>query len=219
MPHFAGEPHRRGPSFASMSTPQTSARLATWTDRGRLADVLAASFSDDPVIQHLLPLGIRRREQRLRRLFELEIPRSLRCGGMWTSADGAGAALWYPPGQWRPPLATLFWQALPTTRIFGRHSVVASRTVMMLQRHHPTQPHWYLFYLGTEPGRQGSGIGTSLLQPVLERCDQQGIPAYLEATSERNRALYLRHGFAGRGEPLPLPGNGPPLYPMWRDPR
>jgi hypothetical protein len=33
------------------------------------------------------------------------------------------------------------------------------------------------------------------MQPVLERCDREMIPAYLEASASRNRALYARNGF------------------------
>jgi len=43
------------------------------------------------------------------------------------------------------------------------------------------------------------------------------MPAYLEASTERNRGLYLRHGFADRGG-LRLPGDGPRMWPMWREP-
>jgi hypothetical protein len=37
--------------------------------------------------------------------------------------------------------------------------------------------------------------GSALMRPTLERCDHEGIPAYLEASSERNAALYERLGF------------------------
>jgi hypothetical protein len=33
------------------------------------------------------------------------------------------------------------------------------------------------------------------MRPVLEVCDRDWIPAYLEATSEDNSRLYLRNGF------------------------
>ena len=86
-----------------------------------------------------------------------------------------------------------------------------------MQEHHPSQPHWYLLYVGAAAERRGQGIGTALLEPVLQRCDQQGLPAYLEATTDRNRQLYLRHGFADRGELVLTPG-GPVVRPMWREP-
>jgi predicted N-acetyltransferase YhbS len=66
------------------------------------------------------------------------------------------------------------------------------------------------------PERQGEGIGARLMAPGLERRDREGAAAYLEATSDRNRALYERHGFRAQGA-IPLP-NGPTLWRMWRDP-
>jgi predicted N-acetyltransferase YhbS len=66
------------------------------------------------------------------------------------------------------------------------------------------------------PERQGAGIGGALIAPGLERCDREAVPAYLEATSDRNRALYERHGFRAHGR-IALPG-GPALWRMWRDP-
>lgn len=79
------------------------------------------------------------------------------------------------------------------------------------------EPHYYLFLLGTRPESQGHGLGSSLMAPVLERCDRDRVPAYLEATSERNVPLYLRHGFEVTAE-IQIPG-GPKMWPMWRAPK
>jgi ribosomal protein S18 acetylase RimI-like enzyme len=102
-------------------------------------------------------------------------------------------------------------------RVLGRQASSAGQMLAAMQQHHPPTPHWYLLYLATESGRRGSGIGTALLQPVLHQCDTDGVPAYLEATTEGNRALYRRHGFTDMPQ-LVLPGGGPVLYPMWREP-
>jgi GNAT superfamily N-acetyltransferase len=88
--------------------------------------------------------------------------------------------------------------------------------VDLMSAGHPRVPHEYLFFLGTRPRWQGRGIGSALMRPVLTRCDHDRTPAYLEATSPRNRRLYLRHGFRVTGE-IPLP-DGPTMWRMWRDP-
>jgi ribosomal protein S18 acetylase RimI-like enzyme len=104
-------------------------------------------------------------------------------------------------------------------RAFGRRFPLASRAAFQLVRRHPRQPeHWYLHYLGVVPSRQGRGLGSMLLRPMLERCDREGLPAYLEASSARSRALYERLGFELTGRPVDLP-NGPQMWPMWREPR
>ncbi len=83
---------------------------------------------------------------------------------------------------------------------------------------HPEgQAHEYLWMIAVAPGRQGEGLGSALVQHVLDRCDGEGVAAYLEASSARSRGLYERLGFAFTGSALELP-DGPPMWPMWRDP-
>ncbi|MFJ2907086.1 GNAT family N-acetyltransferase [Streptomyces sp. NPDC087212] len=84
---------------------------------------------------------------------------------------------------------------------------------------HPAdRAHAYLWMIGVAPDRQGEGLGTALMAPVLGRCDRAGLPAYLEASSARSRALYARLGFTVTGTPLQLPYGGPQMWPMWREP-
>jgi GNAT superfamily N-acetyltransferase len=192
-------------------------RHAGAADLPRIAEVLTGAFAEDPVFVHMLPPDLRRREDRLRRFFAMELPRSRAESGAWTTTDGSGAAVWYPPGRWKPSSWHTIRQTPGMLRVLGKQAPLAGRVLAAMQQHHPQQPHWYLLYLATEAGRQGTGIGTSLLQPVLEQCDRQQLPAYLEATTTRNRALYRRHGFTDLPE-LVLPDDGPVLYPMWRAP-
>lgn len=186
------------------------------SDRQQLVEVLSTAFADDPVFLYMFPPDVTRREARLRGFFQLEVPRSARLGGAWRTDDGAGAAIWYPPGQWQASPWQGLLQMPAWMRVFGRQLALAGRALMTMQAQHPHQPHWYLYYLATRPSHQGTGIGSALLRPILRRCDDQRLPAYLEATSQRNRALYLRHGFVDR-DAYALP-NGPTLYPMWREP-
>ncbi|WP_244940457.1 GNAT family N-acetyltransferase [Asanoa ferruginea] len=81
---------------------------------------------------------------------------------------------------------------------------------------HPTEPHHHLAFLGVQPSRQGTGLGTALLDAYHRVLDASGTPAFLEATNERNSRLYVRHGYRA-AEPVYLPHGGPPMWPMWRD--
>ncbi|MEU0068468.1 GNAT family N-acetyltransferase [Streptomyces sp. NPDC006332] len=83
---------------------------------------------------------------------------------------------------------------------------------------HPSgRAHAYLWMIAVAPEHQGEGLGTALLTPVLDRCDREGLPAYLEASNARSRLLYERLGFELMGRPLDLP-EGPRMWPMWREP-
>ena len=200
----------------SESTP-TVVRLATVVDHEQMSAVLASAFAADPVFRYMLPPDMSRREQRLRRFFIDELTRSQLAGGAWTTTRGDGAAIWYPPGRWKPSTWQML-QSLPAAvRVFGRQLALASQALTVMQKHHPAADHWYLYYLATAPGRQGAGVGSAMMLPVLRDCDEQGVAAYLEATTERNRDLYLRYGFVP-SQPLELPRNGPTVFPMWRQP-
>jgi GNAT superfamily N-acetyltransferase len=90
---------------------------------------------------------------------------------------------------------------------WGRLRAVADAVGELERRrhNHVPEPHYYLSALGVEPGRQGQGVGTALMRPVLDRCDRDRIPAYLETATERNLPLYQRYGFS-IVEELTLPG-------------
>jgi GNAT superfamily N-acetyltransferase len=88
----------------------------------------------------------------------------------------------------------------------------------LFYKHHPhVYPHHHLAFLATVPDRQGHGLGAALLRHHHSRLDHDGMPAFLQASSQRSRALYERHGYACLGDPFYLPG-GPPFWPMVRRP-
>ena len=139
---------------------------ATAGDVDRLARTLAAAFADDPLVCHLLPPAVRRREERVRRAFAIDGARSLELGTLWTTADGDAAAVWFPPGHWRPtPRQDLrelpAWlrlvldrcdaAAVPaylestcvrSVRLYRRHGFVEHGTVDLPAGHPPVTPMW-----------------------------------------------------------------------------
>lgn len=84
---------------------------------------------------------------------------------------------------------------------------------------HPDPPHRYLASMGVRTTMRGRGIGGALLRFGLAHADAVRRPVYLEASTERNAALYVRHGFRPCGDPIALPDGGPLLRPLWREPR
>jgi GNAT superfamily N-acetyltransferase len=68
-----------------------------------------------------------------------------------------------------------------------------------------------------DPVAQGGGLGSSLLRFALALCDRDGLPAYLEASTARSRALYARHGFEEIGD-IQV-GSSPRVWAMLRPAR
>ena len=67
---------------------------------------------------------------------------------------------------------------------------------------------------GSWRARRGTATLSSSSQPVLDAADADGVPAYIEASSERNAALYERLGFRTT-EVMSVLGS-PPLRLMLR---
>jgi GNAT superfamily N-acetyltransferase len=122
-----------------------------------------------------------------------------------------GAALWVPSDAELPEeqLGELLESTVPPSRLADAFSFL-----QQVAERHPTAVHWYLPLIGVDPVAQGQGRGSVLLSEGLRRCGRDRMPAYLEASSARNRALYQRHGFAVVDEIRA--GDSPPLWPMWR---
>jgi GNAT superfamily N-acetyltransferase len=160
-----------------------------------------------------------KRPKRLAGMFEILMRRHhLVHGEVLVDDTNAGAALWDPPDKWRIPMREQL-RALPSlVRVMGGRTFTGMRGLTETERKHPREPHWYLAVLGTEPASQGRGIGSALMQPILDRCDTEGLPAYLESSKEQNIPFYSRHGFEVTGE-IALGKSGPKVWPMWRTPR
>ena len=191
-------------------------REGTGAEAAVLVRRLQDAFRDDPVQRWLFP-GDAAYEGRGLANFELMVRRMLEVGLVQTTAGLEGAALWLPPGRdlLERPGGTLF---SARSILFLRGGIVrGARFFGVLARNHPRVPHWYLEVLGTDPAHQSKGIGSALLGPILSRCDEDGIPAYLESSKERNLPFYQSHGFEVQGS-IRTPGS-PTVWPMLRAPR
>ncbi|MFE9704244.1 GNAT family N-acetyltransferase [Streptomyces sp. NPDC005930] len=201
-------------------------RTAGADDREWVVRLLDEAFQDDPVSSWVFP-GEEHRRRTHHRLMAAFTDAVFADGRIDLTEDGAACALWLPVPAGEPVGTE------PEDGVEGSAEDVPARVreavdpgnerVELIARLtdgiHPTgRAHAYLWMIGVIPGRQGEGLGTALIESELDRCDREGLPAYLEASSARGKALYERLGFEFTGRPLDLPG-GPRMWPMWREPR
>lgn len=191
-------------------------RRAGAGDVGVLASVLAGAFVGDPVACFIFP-DRARRAARLCRFFEIQLRHNyLPRGIVLTDVERRSCSMWLPPAPSAPPLTGLLAPAMMPLLVGARSS--SSRLLArLLAARHPTAAHWYLGTIGTDPAVQRSGLGSALMREVLDRCDSEQLPSYLECSLEDNVIFYARRGFEVTEE-LEVPG-GPRLWLMWRPPR
>ncbi|WP_326703567.1 GNAT family N-acetyltransferase [Streptomyces cyaneofuscatus] len=185
-------------------------------DRGLVVSVLEEAFHHDPVSSWVFPDEAHRRAVH-GKFLGVFADITLAEGRIDIADDGAGVALWLPvpagaPEEEDPTPALMRQTADPDNE---RCELVGRLTGKV---HPHDRAHAYLLMIGVSPQCQGEGVGAELIRAELDRCDRDGVPAYLEASSARGRTLYERLGFRFLGRAVELP-DGPSMWPMWREPR
>jgi ribosomal protein S18 acetylase RimI-like enzyme len=198
-----------------------SPRRAKPEDASALARLFTVAFLDDPVMGWIARKGPKRTVGLEAFFFWLLDRRAIPAGEVWMSDDGAACAIWLPPGLSAWPAGVVAQLRLLPLFVqlcgFGRRLARGGAISGAMEKAHPRERHFYLFFIAVHPSFQGAGLGTAILESTLNRIDEAGSPAYLENSNLRNSRLYERAGFVARQSISPR--GAPPLIPMWRTAR
>lgn len=194
-------------------------RPAVDSDLAALTATLARAFDDDPFI-NWMAMQDRRRARRVFEVMEMSLrDLTFPYGEVYTTDGAQGGALWTPPGKWHLGLLQQLMMLPRLARVTSwKRFLTVSSGFTALERKHPAAPHYYLAVLGVDTEMQGRGLGGQLMRPVLDKCDSEHLPAYLESSKEKNVPLYERNGFKVT-EKYQVSNGGPPMWLMWRDPQ
>ena len=190
----------------------------------RASKILTQAFNNDPVFRYL---GIGEGKQArvnvnaLKWFCKMGLRNCHSYSHIYTTDDLKGVAAWTPPGKSEMNV----WQILSMLSILpwkcgwhrlGRCLSLFS-TLTERESREMSEPHWTLSLLGVSPTCQGQGIGSLLLQPVLEQADKEGTPCYLATFSEQAVRFYQKHGFVILSQDEFLSGS-PCIWTMKRSP-
>jgi GNAT superfamily N-acetyltransferase len=199
----------------------TTIRPATAADGAMLADSLANAFAEDPLFNWIAGAGPNQDiEPKLRTVFDAFLKPDLTRAEhlVFTDDDGIGVAIWKAPNRWKVPSGDML-RALPAMlRAFGTRTPRMVGAFNAVEKVHPKEEHYYLEALGTRQDMQSKGVGSAVIRHMLDRCDTEGMPAYLESSNTRNVPFYARHGFETTGE-IVVGKGAPTVTAMWREPR
>lgn len=193
-------------------------------ERPAVIGALTRAFYNDPLFEFFLPNQVHQTKGALA-FMAAALADAEPFGDVWVARAGgevASAAVWLPPAGYPRSRKRDLMTVVRGFPAFIHSGVRAFASVRLLNEvdkvHHEVgTPHYYLAVLGTDPLFRRIGAASAALQPVLERCDEEGLPAYLETQREENLAFYARHGFELQRK-LDIRGV-PPLWTMLRNPR
>lgn len=190
---------------------QIEVELLTRSDGARASRLLARAFAEDPIITHYLRGRLRNRIA-LPAFFRTVLEEMFPAGHVYaTRCDGnlVGVAAWMPPNPQDSDPAdqvTAQRQKRIVRIMFPRASRQLFAGFAALDQFHPSDPYWYLAFVGIEPSNQSRGIGRALLAPVLKIADDSRAFCYLETPFPRTHAFYQRLGFKRHSEHNPFIG-------------
>ena len=134
----------------------------------------------------------------------------------------AGVALWMPPHTLET--ATEEAQEFGVTQLsdifrepLGRLYEL-DRRLRDIREENMKAPHWFMALLNISPERRGQGISNALLQPILLRADEGGLPCYAETVLPDMMPFYERYGFEVLAQGID-PSSGAPWWALRREPK
>lgn len=133
------------------------------------------------------------------------------------AATVAAATVWYPPGSEElTPAEEAAFPEFATELLGAKKRDELLEMSDRFEAAHPTEPHYYLSLLATNPAHRGRGLGMSLLAANLAAIDELGAPSYLESSNPANDRRYMALGYQKHGS-IELP-SGLTLSTFWREP-
>ena len=194
--------------------PETVQRAGP-NDWRKLGDITAEAFAEDPINRWIFG-----NPRALKTVFRVLARTVYAKHGMCFLAGDGGAAMWSENAL---PFKAGSLDMLAFGLGLARHAskgamkrAIAAGEIM--EQHHPSEPHMYLFTIGTLKAARGKGLGKALLAPVLTACDRDGVACYLENSNPDNHGFYRAHGFETR-EHFQVGDGSPQLEAMWREPK
>ncbi len=188
----------------------------------RAGVAMADAFSRDPLWQKIFE-GESDLERKYQACFEVPVIHCLKYGEVYATSEGLEGVLAIVPGRfsemslWRMFRAGALGSAMRMGAKAGGR--MAELKVLSSDRTRITagRPYVYLLLLGVRTENQGEGLGGSLLRALIERCDSEQLPIYLETETEENVQLYEHFGF-DLVQRITLNRLGLPMWEMMREP-
>lgn len=168
---------------------------ADYKDRTIVVDILSKAFDTNKSINYLVKQD-KKRSKRIKSLMEYSFDICYLFGEVFLSNDRQACALVLFPDKKKTTFKAILLDlklalsCIGLTRIkrvLDRESKVKS-----LQ---PKQPFYYLWFIGVDPTNHNKGIGSALLNEVINDSISRKRSIYLETSTLKNIPWYKKFGF------------------------
>jgi ribosomal protein S18 acetylase RimI-like enzyme len=168
---------------------------ATLSDKRQVVEILTQSFDDNKSVNYIVKQDDKRKE-RIRRLMEYSFEVCYLFGEVLLSDDKRACALILLPEKKQTTLKSVLLDIRLIIFCIGLANVgkVLGRETK-IKKLQPKGLLYYLWFIGVDPREQNKGIGTKLLNEIIEHSSYHQRILCLETSTQKNIPWYHEFGF------------------------
>ena len=164
-------------------------------DRKLVVDILTRSFIDNKSVNYLIKQD-RSREARIKSLMEYSFDVCCLFGEVYLTEDKKGCALALKPEQKRATFNSILLDVKFIFSVLGFSRIQKTmKREAVIKKNHPEGLLYYLWFIGVAPSHQGQGIGSNLLNEIIQKGLTENRTICLETSTLKNIPWYQKHGF------------------------
>ncbi|RKD15107.1 acetyltransferase [Pelobium manganitolerans] len=170
-------------------------KKAQYTDKDLIVDILTKSFESNQSVNYIVKQDAKRIE-RIKALMDYSFEVCYLFGDVFLSDDSKACALIVYPDKKKSTLKSTLLDIKLILQAVGLGNI--SKTLKrekLIGSIQPKIPMLYLWFIGVDPDSQGRGIGSKLLQEVVDFSNSNTRPIYLETSTVKNLPWYEKFGF------------------------
>ncbi|OJW77745.1 MAG: GNAT family N-acetyltransferase [Bacteroidetes bacterium 46-16] len=170
-------------------------KKATKQEKDLIIEILAKSFDTNSSVNYIIKQD-NKRKRRIRALMDYSFDVCTAFGDVFLSDDNKACALIVYPDKKKTTLKSILLDIKLILHAVGVGNI--SKTLKrekLISNIQPKIQMAYLWFIGVDPIAQDQGIGSELLQEIIDYSNSNDRPIYLETSTLKNLPWYGKFGF------------------------
>lgn len=170
-------------------------KKATYTDKALIVDILTKSFETNQSVNYIVKQD-QKRLKRIKSLMDYSFEVCYLFGDVFLSDNNKACALVLYPDKKKTTIKSIMLDIALILSCVGIENIKkALNREAMIKKIQPKEAMYYLWFIGVDPAYQGSGIGSTLLNELIQDSQKQKRNIYLETSTLKNLPWYKKFGF------------------------
>lgn len=188
--------HKKGLNFKSNSQATVYMIEAGKIHKEKIIEILSECFESNKTVNWIVKQNSKRKE-RIRHLMDYSFDACIKTGRIFITDDLTGVIICSNCDDKLPILEEAYLTLRFVLKVTGIGGIAKTlRREKYINQFHPQDEEFiYLWFIGLKKTEQGRGVGSEMLQEVINRSNDEQIPIYLETSTEKNLNFYKKHRF------------------------